>query len=100
MARRAGPSYLNRLDGWRKERAGLARRDAQSVIERLLRTRSPEFPLGDWLNLVARAQRDSDLATLCSTIDQQFQTALERRVADNLAAAPPGRRIRKCRLVV
>ncbi len=87
MARRADPSYLNRLDGWRKERAVLARRDAQSVIERLLRTRSPEFPLGDWLNLVARAQRDKDLATLCSTIDQQFQTALDREVADNLAAA-------------
>jgi hypothetical protein len=87
MARRAGPTYRARLDGWRKERALLARRDAQSVIDRLLRARSPEFPLGTWLNLVARAQRDSDLATLCSSIDQQFQTALDRDVTDNLAAA-------------
>ena len=48
-------------------------------IDRLQRARSAEFPLGNWLNLIARAKRDPDLATLRSSIDQQFQTALDRR---------------------
>jgi len=87
MAHRAGPAYVARLDLWRKERAALARRDANSVVEGLLRAHSPEFPLGDWLNLIVRAKRDPDLATLRSPIDGQFQTALGRQVNEDLAAA-------------
>ena len=90
MACRAGPQYIARLDVWRKERAALAQRDAQTVIDSLFGARSAEFPLGNWLNLIARASRDPDLATLCSSIDHHFQTALNRQVDDDLAAARQG----------
>jgi hypothetical protein len=87
LAIRAGPRYISRLKVWRKERAALAQRDAQSAIDRLCSDRSAEFPLGSWLNLIARARRDPDLTDLCSAIDRQFQSALDRQVDDDLVAA-------------
>jgi hypothetical protein len=90
MACRAGPHFITQLDAWRKERTSLAQRDAQTVIDSLCGARSAEFPLGNWLNLIARAKRDPDLATLRSSIDHHFQTALDREVDDDLAAARQG----------
>ena len=87
MARKAGPDYLVRLDDWGKKRPGLARREAENVVDRLRSARPLAFPLGDWLNLIARADKDRDLSPLSNSINQQFLVALNREIDSELAAA-------------
>ena len=87
MARGAGNSYHDRLEIWSKERAMLARRDAQAIIDQLKKSGPQEFPLGTWLNLLARARLDPDLATLMSAIGHQFETAVDLAVHEQLRAA-------------
>ena len=87
MARKAGPDHLARLDPWVRKRPGLARREAQNVVDRLRSSIPLSFPLGDWLNLIARAAKDRDLSSLASSINQQFRVALIREIDSELAAA-------------
>jgi hypothetical protein len=87
MARKAGPDHLARLDDWGRKRPGLARREAQNVIDRLCSSRPLSFPLGDWLNLIARADKDRDLSPLSNSINQQFLIALNREIDAELTAA-------------
>jgi hypothetical protein len=87
VARKAGPTYINRLGDWQKKRNDLALRDGQHVLDLLRRTPAESFSVGNWLNLHARAAHDSDLASLRTTIDQQFQAVLDRQVDFELAAA-------------
>jgi len=71
----------------RKRRGELAVREARDVVDRLSHSDSSAFPLGDWLNLLARAEADSDLAGIVPEIKNQFQSSLERAVAAQLARA-------------
>jgi hypothetical protein len=87
MARKAGPDHLARLDDWGRKRPGLARREAQNVVDRLSSSRPLSFPLGDWLNLIARADKDRDLLPLSNSINQQFLVALNREIDAELTAA-------------
>ena len=72
---------------WGKKRPGLARREAQNAVDRLRAPSRRRFPLGDWLNLIARADKDRDLSPLASSINQQFLAALNREIDSELAAA-------------
>jgi hypothetical protein len=87
MARKAGPDHLARLDDWSRKRPGLARREAQNVVDRLSSFRPLSFPLGEWLNLIVRADKDRDLSPLSNSINQQFLVALNREIDAELTAA-------------
>ena len=87
MARKAGPDHLARLDDWGRKRPGLARREAQNVVDRLRSSRPSAFPLGEWLNLIARADKDHDLSPLATSINQQFLIALNREIDSELSTA-------------
>ncbi len=64
LAGKAGPAWDKRREEERGKRAELARRDAGSRLALLSRNESSTFRLGDWLNLIAWAGRDTDLASL------------------------------------
>ena len=87
LAEKAGAKWMKRLESERARRPDLALRDAGEVLDNLSRSRSSPFPLGVWLNLIARAARDHDLAPLSKKIDQQFQTSLGDQVSRYLASA-------------
>jgi hypothetical protein len=87
MARKAGPSYLARIDRWVKKRPELARREAQHIVDRLRSSDSSSFPLGNWLNVVSRTDKDPDLAPLSASINQQFMAALNQVLDFELVAA-------------
>jgi hypothetical protein len=87
LARAAGPATLDRLKDEQRRRPELARRDAAHVLERLGRAEPSEFRLGDWLNLIARAEKDPDLEALASPINERFSSALDSQVRFALAAA-------------
>jgi hypothetical protein len=87
MARKAGPNYLARLDNRARKRPGLARREAQDVVDRLSRSDPSSFRLGDWLNLIARTDKDHDLSSLSNSIHQQFLASLNREIDSELTAA-------------
>ena len=87
IARKAGPDYLARLGDWGRKRPDLARREAQYVLDRLSLSGPSTFRLGDWLNLIARADKDRDLRALSKSISQQFLVALNREIDFELTAA-------------
>jgi hypothetical protein len=87
VARKAGPTYLARIDDWTRKRPDLARREVQTAIDRLSTSDPSSFRLGNWLTLIARAEKDPDLAPLADSIQQQFRAALGRQVDIELLAA-------------
>jgi hypothetical protein len=70
-----------------RRRGDLARRDAEAALDGLIRPRSEPFPLGEWLNLIARSNKDADLRPLKVRIDQQFRRSVEKWIAVELEAA-------------
>jgi len=87
LARKAGAGYLAKVDDWQKKRSDLARRDGETVLDRLHRAGPTSFSLGNWLNLIARAKRDPDLSPISTQINEQFQLALNQEVEFDFAAA-------------
>jgi hypothetical protein len=87
LAAKAGPAWSTRLEPQRNLRPDLARRDVQSILAALCRQQTSPFRLGDWLNLIARAERDPDLATLRPTIDERFQASLGAQIKRENALA-------------
>ena len=87
LASKAGPAYSARMADWREKRKELARRDAENFLHGLRQSQPASFPLGNWLNLIARVERDPDLSPLSVSINEQFQIALDHEVESALAAA-------------
>ncbi len=85
LAGKAGPAWVKRLEQERSKRADLARRDASSRLGLLCRNQSSTFRLGDWLNLIAWAERDTDLAQLGPQIEEGFQASLLEQAKRELA---------------
>jgi hypothetical protein len=73
--------------GQRKRRQDLARRDAQETLDSLMHHAPSALPLGDWLNLIARSERDPDLEPLRPPIVQGFRAMAGRQVDAELTAA-------------
>jgi len=75
-------------------RGPLARRDAEACMKRLEEFRSGPFPLGDWLNLIARTETDGDLEPIRPAVRGTFQKlgsqAAEQALAAALAALSEG----------
>ena len=87
VARSAGPSYHAHLERWQSRRGEIANLDAKHVLDMLQRATPNAFVLGNWLNLIARIERDPDIAGLRTTVANQFQAALGRQVDFEITAA-------------
>jgi len=87
LAHKPDGPVLGPVEEYRHRREDLAHREARGVIDRLSHAGSSPFPLGDWLNLLARAEGDSDLKGMVPDIQNQFQASLERSIAAQLASA-------------
>jgi hypothetical protein len=87
LARKAGPTYVARIDEWAKKRPALARREVELAIERLSKADRASFQLGFWLTLVTRSEKDADLAPLSEPIRRQFVADLDSKVTYELSAA-------------
>ena len=74
------------IEEQKSRRGELARRDARTILDQLVR-RSTSLPLGDWLNIIARARRDTDLAPLRSLADEQFRLKVRQQADSDLASA-------------
>jgi hypothetical protein len=85
LADKAGPSWVKRREEERTRRPDLARRDAEAELGRLDRNASSTFRVGDWLNLIARAEHDADLAPVSPKIDEAFQASLHEQTKRELA---------------
>jgi hypothetical protein len=86
LADKAGPAWVKRREEERTRRPDLARRDAESVLAGLCGNQSSTFRLGDWLNLIARAEHDPDLAPVSTKIDEGFQASLTEQIKRELAS--------------
>ena len=76
LADKAGSAWVKRSEPDRVRRPELARRDAEAKLAGLCDNSSSTFRLGEWLNLIARAEHDADLAPLLSRINERFQASL------------------------
>ena len=75
------------IEEHQRRRGDLARRDARAVLDELVSGSRAPLPLGEWLNLVARATKDVDLASLKPDIDEQFQARVRLEAETILALA-------------
>lgn len=80
-------SIAKAVKEFQHRRAELANREAQSVMDRLKDAGFSPFPLGDWLNLLARAESDRDLTGFIAELKTQFQWSLEQAIASDLGRA-------------
>jgi hypothetical protein len=87
LARSVGAPPGFPIDEERRHRADLARREVEGLLDGLVRTRPESYPLRDWLNLVARVGKDTDLAPLKSRIGTAFRESVRRQAATELATA-------------
>ncbi|OJW18725.1 MAG: hypothetical protein BGO49_23695 [Planctomycetales bacterium 71-10] len=71
----------------RVRRCDLARRDVQAVLGTLASDDRESGALGDWLNLVARAGADRDLAPVRRDVEARFAATLGRWLDDREARA-------------
>jgi hypothetical protein len=87
IIRRTGESTEFPLEKERQHRVELARREAQATLERLVQHRRDPYPLGDWLNLMARSKKDPDISTLRPEIEGAFRVSVRRQSTTELEAA-------------
>ena len=87
LARKAESADRPAIEEQQRRRGDLARRDARAVLDQLVRHSPASIPLGEWLNLIARAGRDSDLASLKPGIDEQFRVKVRLAAETDLALA-------------
>jgi hypothetical protein len=87
LARHAGWAGSGPLVDHQKKRRALAQRDVETTLDRLAGDQRSTFPLGDWLNLITRLPRDSDLESFIAPVNNKFQAALMREVDSQLSAA-------------
>lgn len=87
LAHQSGPPSGASMEDLTAHRGELARREAEKVLAELEQSGARPFPLGDWLNLVARTQKDPDLKVLAARVDQGFQQSVRQEAGRELASA-------------
>jgi hypothetical protein len=87
LAEKAGPAWIKRFEQEQARRPDLARRDALAILDQLSRNQGSPIRLGDWLNLIAHAKRDHDLAPLVTSIEERFQASMTAQIEVDLARA-------------
>ena len=74
----------------KQKRQVLARRDAQSMLDKLAQGTAHPFPLGDWLNIQARISADADLEPLQRPALEKFTQRLTSALQTDVAEASRG----------
>jgi hypothetical protein len=87
LLRKAEPADGPAIEELQRRRGDLARRDTRAVLDQLAGHSPASLPLGEWLNLIARAERDEDLSTLKPHIDEQFRVKVRLAAETDLALA-------------
>jgi hypothetical protein len=87
LAQQASPAGTSEWADYQEKRRSLSHREVEATLERLLRRDQPDFPLGGWLNLIARLPRDHDLASFVDPINKQFEASIPEEVDSQLKAA-------------
>jgi hypothetical protein len=87
LIRRSGASNRFPLNEQQEHRGDLARREAEAVLGLLVQDRRNPYPLGDWLTLIARTKKDSDLSSLGPRIVEEFRRSARQRTTIELDAA-------------
>jgi hypothetical protein len=87
IARNATPPDHRVVQEQGARRRELARRDLQEVLDGLRRRDSDSFPLGGWLDLIARSEKDHDLNASVESIKREFAALLRRQTDAELATA-------------
>ncbi len=87
LARQSAPPETAMVAEQQARRAALAVKEAESVLDRLIGHGPKAFPLGDWLNLIARTDRDPDLTSLAARIKTEFGRNVLRQANYELDAA-------------
>ncbi len=87
LSQNAGESLRMTWEAQRKRRQDLARREVEEILDGLVRHGPSSLPLGDWLNLIARSDRDPDLEPLRLRIAQRFRSAVGQHVDVELTSA-------------
>jgi hypothetical protein len=87
LARHAGSSLHLPLDQAEKRRTDLARREARSALDRLAHHGRQSFPMGEWLNLLARARKDPDLSSLVVPFEEEFRRVVQNQATYELGTA-------------
>jgi hypothetical protein len=87
LIRQAGASTHYTIEPEQQHRAELARREAQATLDRLAQEHRQAYPLGDWLNLLARSKKDPDVSGLQSRIEDTFRISVQHQGARELDAA-------------
>jgi hypothetical protein len=95
------------LQSLRERRLVLNRREASAILDRLKGLDATSLPLGDWLNLKARAEADRALSGLALAVQQALRQKLLDRIAlllkratAALAAGKPSDALRECEAVM
>ena len=87
LASKGEPADSSAIEEQKRRRGDLAKKDARSILDQLVRRDPATLPLGDWLNLIARAKQDPDLASLRPDIDEQFRLKVRQEADRDLASA-------------
>ena len=87
LIRRSGVESRHDIEGERARRDDLARRDAQAALDLLIQHRRSPYPVGDWLNLIARSRKDPALSALGPRIDEEFRRSVRSQGRLELDAA-------------
>ena len=88
LAEKAGPEWSSGIDGERTDDPNSPGATRKQILKHLSRDQSTPFRLGDWLNLIARASRDPDLAAIANE-DRRTLSDIRSRtsIGHELAAA-------------
>jgi hypothetical protein len=87
LAQKASESHREMWEAQRKRRQDLARREVEETLDRLVRHGPSSFPLGNWLNLIARSEHDLDLESLKPRVVQRFRSVIGQYVDAELSSA-------------
>jgi hypothetical protein len=87
LIRRSGASASFSLEEEQRRRGDLVRREAESILVSLMQDRREPFPLGDWLNLIARSKKDPDLSSLGPRVRDEFQRNVRQGTTTELGVA-------------
>ena len=87
LIQRSGVESQHDIEQERTRRDDLARRDAQAALDQLLQQRRRPYPVGDWLNLIARSRRDPALSAIGPRIEEEFRRNVRAQGTLELEAA-------------
>jgi hypothetical protein len=87
LIRRSGAAARIPLEPEQERRVELVRREAEATLTLLAEDRGHPYPLGEWLTLLARSDKDPNLAPLRPRIEEEFRRSVRHETSVELDAA-------------